>query len=73
MSDDGSDVEDFRYGYWQSWGSVRIRIRILGFVPLTIGSGCGSGSQRYGSGWGFGTLLHLFTSFFKDKNVDTKQ
>ncbi len=22
MSDDGSDVEDFRYGYWQCWWSV---------------------------------------------------
>jgi hypothetical protein len=59
MSDDGSDVEDFRYGYWQSWGSVtfsvriRMPIRILRFVPLNNGSG----RPKYGSGCGFVTLV----------------
>jgi hypothetical protein len=53
---------------------VRIRMRILGSVPLTNGSGCGSGRPKtlgyYGSGWGLGsyktveTRNHDFSSYF---------
>ncbi len=44
---------------------VRIRMRILGSVPLTNGSGCGPGmpktygSYRFRSRWGSGTLVKV--------------